>query len=412
MTNLNASLMKHYSNAQTISPLGELTSLYFFKNIKAGLKTQFAAHAALKHSCIKWNAAKSYSLITVIMAAMFFTSCKKEELSDTVLNSTTSGSTSAQSKIRWPFPHGGGDDGSHIPLSDINYGSLIGAPKWTEDINFQVNVADQLGISCLRERVAVPLQSLSDNPVPELYTNYNIILNFCNPLSSITTIHFVSDLDQYQDDLNAVLNKFTVMPALAVIENEESNRAYYSGTASQYISQLSAAIEVMHKHDIKVANGGITSTGLNYLVYKDFLDQDKEDSAQIFQKLTNVAPNNNFTQERGDFVDELLTNYAKMDLDYVNFHWKGTSPNTDALNEVINYLKKRTRKPVISNELGQFDKNPDTLVALMQECTDQKLPFIIWYSPDENAGRRDTPLQYNNGSLTPTGIAYQNFLED
>jgi hypothetical protein len=411
MTNLSTKSKKHYLTAQIINLLSNLTCLYCLINLGTMLMAQFAQPAILKRHCIKWNAIKSYSFIAVVIAAMFFTSCKKEELGDSVLNNTTSGSSSVQAK-RWPFPHGGGDGGSPIPLSDINYGSLIGAPDWTDDVSFQVNVANQLGISCLRERVAVPLQSLSNNPVPELYTNYNIILNFCNPLSSITTIPFVSDLDQYQDNLNTVLNKFTVMPALAVIENEESNRGYYSGTARQYISQLSAAIEIMHKHGIKVANGGITSTGLNYLVYKDFLDQGKEDSAQMFQKLANVAPNNSFTQDRGDFIDELLTNYAKMDLDYVNFHWKGTSPDTDALNEVINYLKKRTKKPVISNELGQFDKDPDTLVALLQECTNQKLPFIIWYSPDENAGKRDTPLQYDNGSLTPTGIAFQNFLQD
>jgi hypothetical protein len=413
MFSISIKSKKCYSTTvQTINSWSDLACFYFLKNLKTRLKAHYAQPAVLKHHCIKWSTVKSYSFIAIVIAAMLFASCEKEKFSDPVLNSTISGNSLAQAETELPLPNREGSAGSRIPLSHINYGSYIGAPAWTNDVSFQVNVADQLGISCLRERVVVPLQSLNNNPVPELYTNYNIILNFCSPYSSITIIPFVSDIERYRDNLNTVLDKFTVMPALAVIENEESNRYYYSGTASQYIHQLSAAIDVMHERGIKVANGGITSTGLNYLVYKDFLEQGKEDSAQMFQKLTNVTPKNYFTQDRGDFVDELLTNYAKMDLDYVNFHWKGTSPNMDALKEVINYLKKRTKKPVISNELGQFDKDPDTLVALLQLCTDQKFPFIIWYSPDENAGKRDTPLHHDNGSLTPTGIAYQNFLED
>ena len=60
------------------------------------------------------------------------------------------------------------------------------------------------------------------------------------------------------------------MPKIAVIENEESNKKYYNGTPADYINQLKAAISVMHSHGIPVTNGGITSTGLKYLVWQDY----------------------------------------------------------------------------------------------------------------------------------------------
>ena len=185
-----------------------------------------------------------------------------------------------------PFPHrgGGGSGDPSGPSYKIDYGAFIGAPDGTDDVSFQLNVADQLGISCLRERVTVPLLSLGNNLVPELNTDYKVLLNFCSQNSGSGLIPFVTDLVLYELNLNTILNTFTVMPKVAVIENEESNRFFYSGTADQYISQLSAAIDVMHARGIKVANGGITSTGLNYLVYQDFLEQGKADSAELLQE--------------------------------------------------------------------------------------------------------------------------------
>ena len=149
---------------------------------------------------------------------------------------------------------------------------------------------------------------------------------------------------------------------------------------------------------------------MKYLVYQDFLNQGKKDSAEWFKQIAEVTPNAPTTQDRGAFINTLLDAYTKMDLDYVNFHWKATSPNTDALECVINYLQKRTRKPVISNELGQFDTDPNTLLSHIQLFTDKNMPYVIWFSPNMNAGFKETSLQYPNATLTSTGVAYQNYL--
>jgi hypothetical protein len=166
----------------------------------------------------------------------------------------------------------------------------------------------------------------------------------------------------------------------------------------------------MHNRGIKVANGGITNQGLNYLVYKDFLAQGKTDSAQQFLLATGVQPDSPATKSRGAFIDTLLTNYAKMNLNYVNFHWKAKTGDTLSLFQVINYLKKRTGKNIISNELGQLDWEGKTLVDHVQMCTNQFFQYIVWYSPDINAGKIGNPLQYPDGTLTVTGVAYQGYL--
>lgn len=339
---------------------------------------------------------KKFNFLTMACIALFVTSCQKDDVQSTIANRTNaadafSSSSAANLKI--------------LPANVIRYGALIDAPSTKGSTNFQINVADQLGVSCLRSRTYVP--SKGTNPI--LNSAYKVLLNFNSDYEG-TPLPFVSDMTKYQSDLRSIIATFTVKPVVAVIENEESNTLFYSGTPQEYIRQLSTAISVMHANGIKVANGGITNVGLNYLVYQDLLNQGKHDSANQFKTLAKVTPKRAQTQERGAFVDALLQSYTQMDLDYVNFHWKGSTPNTQTFNQVINYLKKRTGKQVISNELGQFDTDPNTLQSHLQLCSDQAFPYVLWYSPDENDNRKGTPLHHQDQSLTTTGYAYQDYL--
>lgn len=339
-----------------------------------------------------------YLSLTAVFAALLFCSCTKEDQGVAITSSTN------LSAILLPKASTTFKASSTVK---VNYGALIGTPDQANSLNFQLNVANEVGVSCLRSRTLVP----GNGKVPILNHQYQILLNF-NGNYQGTPLPFVSDITKYQSDLRKILSGFTTMPVVAVIENEESNTLFYSGAPQEYISQLTAAITVMHAYGIKVANGGITSTGLNYLVYQDFMSQGKVDSAKDFQQRTKLAIKSAKTQDRGAFVNALLEAYTQMDLDYVNFHWKATSPDTQALYEVISYLKKRTGKAVISNELGQFDTDPNTLTSHVQMCTDRGFPYIIWYSPDEHAGKKGTPLQHSDQSLTNTGIAYKNYLQN
>lgn len=352
------------------------------------------------HTSKKQGIMKYLYLLFIVLFALSFGSCKKESLSNTSLNNTAVTSAEADAMAL------------KQQAAVVKYGAQIGAPDGKNQNSFEKNIANQLGILYLRERVSVPAASLTPNLVPELNTKFKVVLNFSSPSNGGgTPAHFRKDTAQYKKDLNDVLNTFTTMPVVAVIENEEPNNKFYSGPAKDYINQLKAAIEVMHARNIKVANGGLISFGLNYLVYKDLLAQGKADSALLFLQQTNVAPDSSQTQQAGATTDTLITNYAKMQLNYVNFHRKLLRPaDSISLNQVINYLKKRTGKEIISNELGQLDYDTLTLLSDVRTCTRQAFPYILWYSPDQDAGKRGTPLQYPDATLTPTGIAYKNYL--
>lgn len=342
---------------------------------------------------------RHFYFLAVVCAALCFGSCKKESLSNTALNSIAAATDldDAAAGTRKTPP--------------TKYGADIGAPKGADAFAFQMNVAGQLGVSCLREGVSVPNKRLGEDLVPALRTQYKILLNFSSPGKGKQTIPFRTDTEQYKQDLNDVLNTFSVMPVVAVIENEESNRFYFHGSALEYVQQLKAAISVMRPRGIKVANGGITNVGLCYLVYQDFLSQGKSDSATQFQLATGIAMDSPSVKNRGAFIDTLLTNYAAMpNLNFVNFHWKTKIADTLPLFQAINYLKKRTNKRIISNELGQLDYQPSTLVSFVEMCTNHGFPYIIWYSPDQDAGKIGNPLQYPDGTLTPSGLAYKDYL--
>ena len=347
---------------------------------------------------LKSNIMKKFFSLTMACIAMFLCSCSKNDLNNPVVNSTDAANTLSAAEAA-PL--------KLLRSNTVNYGALIGFPTAQGSLSFQLNVADQVGVSCLRARTLVP----ATGPTSILNSKYKILLNFNSDYEG-TPLPFVTDMTKYKTDLNNILATYTILPVVAVIENEESNKYYYSGTAEEYIRQLNTAIPIMHARGIKVANGGITNIGLNYLVYQDLLAQGKTDSAARFKLLTRLTPKSAGTQERGAFVNTLLTNYARMNLDYINFHWKGTSPDTESLNQVINYLRKVTRKPIINNELGQFDTDPNTLLSHIQLCTNQNLPYIVWYSPDESDEKKGMPLQHSDQSLTSSGFGYQGYLKN
>lgn len=338
--------------------------------------------------------------IALLLVATLATSCQKEDqFTNAILNSGQPAGASANALLLKPYG---------LPGKATQYGALICPPDGSAGwLAFQQNVAGQLGISCLRGSTQVPGNG---NPPNLLTSGYNVLFNFNTSDNANGPSPFVSNIRKYKQDLKNIIALCAVKPVVAVIENEESNRYYYSGTAQEYIRQLNAAIGVMHNNGIKVTNGGITSQGLNYLVYQDFMNQGKTDSASYFKSLTRIAVKDPATQERGAFIDELLTNYYTMKIDYINFHWKGESPNTEALRMAINYLKKRSNKPIITNEIGQFDTDSNTLLAMMKLCTDQAFPYILWYSPSMVQNKKATPLQYDDAVLTNTGVAYQGYL--
>lgn len=243
---------------------------------------------------------------------------------------------------------------------------------------------------------------------------------------------FPTDLEEYKRTLNNVLTKYK--PEIVVIENEEYNRGYHTGTMQQYINELEAAIEVAHLNGLKVTNGGLTGRLLTLLVWRDYMNRGLKHEAEDFAKraippdIQNALPNivvkrKNFAEGMKSF-DTLLDAYKRLNLDYVNFHWyepiihrtKGVKVeinesnfDSKALSEVVEYLRRRTGKSVITNEIGQLNESPAIVRQTLQKCLELKLPYIIWYSGDGGEGKAVALTNYD-GSLRENGKIFKEFV--
>ena len=121
-----------------------------------------------------------------------------------------------------------------------------------------------------------------------------------------------------------------------------------------------------------------------------------------------------------------------LDLDYVNFHWyepvlervsgakkfaKNNNPNSDqvdlkALTEAVDYLKRVTGKPVITNEIGQLTPSPAMLTTMLEKLRELQLPIVIWYSGDHTEVGKSVSLHdASTGDLKDNGQAFATFIK-
>jgi hypothetical protein len=217
------------------------------------------------------------------------------------------------------------------------------------------------------------------------------------------------DLVAYQRTLSQVLEKYK--PAVLVVENEENSALFYTGTPEEYARELKAACEVARAKGIPCTNGGLVSTLVALLVYHHYLESGQMLAAQDFaarvftreeQKLLN-APK---AQEQIRKGKALLASYRAAGADYVNFHWY--IADTKALEEAVAYLKAQTGLPVMTNEMGQHNDDPNQTTAVMSKVAELGLPIAVWFSVDAAKARA---LVNPDGSLRPTGEAFKHFIE-
>ena len=339
---------------------------------------------------------KRVSFFMMASIAIAMTSCTKELASDSV--SSSASELAVPGTITTPK--------LSLSANTMNYGAWVLSPYESTDtagFGFVMDVAGSLGLPCLRDITPVP----GVKKVKTLSTQYNVLLNFLS--NKPKPMIFRTDTTAYKADLESTLAALCGNPTMAIIENEESNKGYYSGSALDYIKQLKAAITVMHSHGIPVTNGGLTSVGLKYLVYQDYVSRGMTTQANDYKKRMGIAVNNADTKDRGTYESVLISNYAKMNLDYVNFHWRSsTAADAQGLGETIDYLQRATGKKVITTEIGQYDQDPATLTATVNMCKSYNFPYIIWYSGNED--HRSYPLQFDNESLTQTGFTYRDLV--
>jgi acetyl esterase/lipase len=220
----------------------------------------------------------------------------------------------------------------------------------------------------------------------------------------------------YRRTVSEILTRYH--PQVLVVENEEDTAQYWAGTPEQYAAELKAACQVAHDQKIPCTNGGLSSKTTALLVWADYIDHQQfteacnfvqRASAELVPDLCRFTAINHLSASDQAAVAtgrKLLELYKSTGQDYLNLHWY--IPDKAALSEAVNYLKRVTSLPVMSNELGQYDQTPDAAQKLLSAALDLKFPYAIWFSLDRNTVQA---LQNADGSLRPNGQAFREFMQ-
>lgn len=225
-----------------------------------------------------------------------------------------------------------------------------------------------------------------------------------------------SDGAVYRRTLSEVLERY--QPEVLVVENEEDSAQFWNGTPEQYGALLTAACQVAHEQKIPCANGGLSNKTLALLVWADYIEQQQITEACNFVQRTGavLAPDlcrfsaiDHLSEEDKAALDtgrKLLDIYKTSGQDYLNFHWY--APDKSAFSEAVNYLRRVTQLPLMSNELGQFDLSVEAVQKLLSAAAELKLSYAIWFSLDRDPA---VALQNADGSLRPNGQAFRDFMQ-
>jgi hypothetical protein len=304
----------------------------------------------------------------------------------------------------------------------------------------QVKIARDLGVHYIRARIDIQGWDGSE-PSYNAYASagFKVLLNVNygvprNAAGEHAPVPFPTDMNAYSKTLNSVLDKYK--PEVVVIENEEDNPNYHQGSADDYINELKTGIQVAHSKGLKVTNGGITVREICLIIYDDLVQSGQKDKAMEFAR---KAFPQNFANRLGnggdltrnpqigrqvEFGRKIIAAYKNLDLDYVNFHWyepvQARGKNIDkssvsfdpaTFEYVVNYLREKTGKPVMTNEFGVLEPSADLVRNLLKAARDANLSYAIFYSADGGEGKA-VALQNASGDLRENGHAFKDFVKD
>ena len=295
-------------------------------------------------------------------------------------------------------------------FAQTKFGALIAVGNTPNRHEYQVMVAKKLGIRILRFKYVLT------NPTEKVFpADFDVFLNINygkeQQGKEKVPVPFPTDLENYQQLLTNAIKSFKgKMPVVVAIENEEDNFQYHSGSPQDYINELKTAIPIIHAAGMQICNAGLTAPGIAYLVYNNLRERGLQAEAEAYERSTQLQFDKPWIKRKGEFVRQTLEAYKTMDIDFVNFHWYGKSIDASALKTTIEFLKQATNKPVITNEIGQYDNSPETIKAVLQVCREENLPYVIWNSGLNKGPGKSVSLQNPDGTLKPNGEAFREMI--
>jgi hypothetical protein len=298
------------------------------------------------------------------------------------------------------------------------------------DINTKIKVAKELGVSYVRDGIAMGTWS-GQYPRLDKWQNagFKLILNVSwgaqQGNGTVVPIPYPTDTVEYKKILTDILSRYR--PEILVVENEEMWKKYHTGPIEDYINELTAAVTVAHEKGIKVTNGGLTNRELVLSVYNDYLERGMKKDADDFKDRC-IKPSllNEDNADAGQIASDakkLIAAYKRLPLDYVNIHVyepiKNLVVGTDesakqitpkAFEEIVNYVEKATGKKIMTNEIGARTHSTDIVSQMLDEVNKAGLEYCLWFSGDAPGGA--VALHNDDGSLRESGEAFKKFVED
>ncbi|GEM_PF-979236 len=210
-----------------------------------------------------------------------------------------------------------------------------------------------------------------------------------------------------QNQLNKILDVYA--PALLVVENTEDKADSFSGNAQDYAQELKGACTLAHSKQIRCTNGGLSGPGAVLLTYQNFVDTGQCDKAAKFRE---KAFSNNQLQLTDREIEKeavdlkkFIRAYTESDIDFVNVHWHGK--NSEILKEILKYLITATGLEVVTNEVGQNDRDPKTTTEILTVLRNAKMRYAVWDNHDNSL---NYALINPDGTLRSTGTAFKDFI--
>lgn len=178
-------------------------------------------------------------------------------------------------------------------------------------------------------------------------------------------------------------------PELAVIENEENNIQYHSGTDQEYIDELAICLRAAHLRGVKVTNAGLTDNMVRCWMWWQYIQAGNFFQADAWK--TKYTDPLGLHTDGAYFISNytrceyFLSHYDTMAIDYVNIHFYATANddlNPHVFNQINDVIYAKTGKKVISNEFGV--RTPDIVVAKKMFVNMRKAAYqyAIFYSGD------------------------------
>lgn len=219
---------------------------------------------------------------------------------------------------------------------------------------------------------------------------------------------------RYRFEVGLTLDQYT--PELLVVENEPNARNFFDGTPKQYHEMLAAACDEAHKRGIRCADGGLGGEIVTAFVYQTYVDAGRMKAAHSYARRValsgRIDPSADQIERRARVGRTFLSGYAGAGADFVNFHWY--RPSGSALRETISLLQDTTGLPAVTNEIGQFGRDPRLTKSLMRAVVEEHVRRAVWYSFDDTTrrGLRTYGLQRPDGTLRRHGKAFRRFILD